>query len=40
MIVYLHDEQAIGLFVVSYLYIIQAWADLRCLSFLKGNARA
>lgn len=25
--------------VVS-IYIIQAWADLRCLSFLEGNARA
>ena len=30
----------LGLFVLLYLYIVQAWADWRCLSFSEGNARA
>ena len=41
MIVYLRDEQNIAsVCLVISIYIIQAWADLRCLSFLERQCES
>ena len=41
MIVYLWDEQdSVSVCSVVSIYIIQAWADWRCLSFLRGQCES
>ena len=34
------NKQAVKACSIWHIYIIQAWADWRCLSILRGNARA